>query len=108
MNDRKALFKKAMMNFQNDEKKIKQFINLYAKKQSVTLSKNNFNSILMSTNKFPNLMDKKRHVIKMFLNKKRTFTSENIKTKTSTPSSPKKRKRSYTPTKSWIARSLQK
>jgi DNA repair exonuclease SbcCD nuclease subunit len=105
MNDRKALFKKAMMNFQNGEKRIKKFITSYSTKKGVTLSKNNFNNILMATNKFPNLMEKKRHVIKMFLNKKRTHTSESIKAR---KESPKKRKRtSFTPEKSWIARSLQ-
>ena len=43
MNDRKALFKKAMMNFQNGEKRIKKFITSYSTKKGVTLSKNNFN-----------------------------------------------------------------
>lgn len=106
MNIKKALFKKAMMNFQENEERIKKFITAYSTKQGVTLSKNNFNSILIATNKFPNLMEKKRHVIKMFSNKKRTHTSESIKSRTG---SPKKRKRtSFTPQKSWIARSLQK
>lgn len=95
-----------MMNFQNDEKRIKKFITSYSTKKGVTLSKNNFNTILMATNKFPNLMEKKRHVIKMFLNKKRIHTPQSIKARTESPN--KRKRTSLTPEKSWIARSLQK
>ena len=105
MSNRKSLFKKAMLNFENVEKKIKQYIKLYAKKEGVTLSKNNFNNILMSTNKIRNLTEKKRHVVKMFFNKKRTHTSESIKRRTGTPM--KRKRTSFTSEKSWIARSLQ-
>mgnify|MGYP005992983245 CR=1 FL=1 len=103
----RALFKEAARKYNQNEITLKSFVRMYAQKKGIKLSQNNFRTIMESTNKIKGLRNKQLHVIKMIRNKKGPHTQESIKRRTSP--SPQKRKRitSYTPEKSWIAKSLQ-